>query len=186
MVETVSAVPDGVIIMGVVTKPGVFIFIAAALLFPAGLTAEENEPSDLLRYYDSELFQWNYSMSGGLTLNFQNQNASPIYGIRAPMKEALLRYPDSAKEYKAYRWKNTAGNILFWGGFAGTVGVFCVSAFFNEDVWIRGSPSLKIAAGVVLAGFLAEMTGVLLMSASQEDIYSAVNEYNRNRIGEYK
>jgi hypothetical protein len=172
--------------MGAVTKSGVFIFIAAALLFPAGLAAEENGPSDLSRYYDAELFQWNYSMFGGLTLNFQNQNASPLYGIKAPMREALLRYPDSAKEYKAYRWKNTAGNVLFWGGFAAAVGVLCVPAFINEDVWTRDSPNLRIAAGVVLGGFLAEMTGVLLMSASQEDIYSAVNGYNRNRIGEYK
>jgi hypothetical protein len=184
--KVVDLFPGGVV-MNVFAKSSFFIFVvAAALLFPAVLSAEEKESADLLRYYNSELFQWNYSLFGGLTLNFQNQNASPMYGIKTPMKDALLRYPDSAKEYKTYRWKNTTGNVLFWGGFAVTLSMCFMPAFLDEKEWFEDSPNVRIAASVMLGGMLSELVGIFLMSASQEDIYSAVNVYNRNRIGDYQ
>ena len=58
--------------------------LVSALTFSGNLTAQENTQidSDLPRYYDSELFQWDYSMFGGLKLNFQNQSSVTIYGIK--------------------------------------------------------------------------------------------------------
>jgi hypothetical protein len=173
--------------MSTFVKSGFFIFVLAAVLpFPAVLSAEENESSDLLRYYDSELFQWDYRVYGGLTLNFQNHSVSPIYGIASPMKAALLRYPDSAKEYKSYRWKNITGNVLFWGGFAATVGVMSGFVFLYEKDWTKDPLGAEIMAEVMVGGLLSEMVGCLLMSLSQDNIHSAVNVYNRNRIGDYK
>ncbi|MDR1230249.1 MAG: hypothetical protein LBK61_02485 [Spirochaetaceae bacterium] len=160
--------------------------LAAALLFPAVLSAEENESSDLLRYYDSELFQWDYNTFSGLTLNFQNQNVSPIYGIAPPMKAALLQYPDSAKEYKSYRWKSTAGNVLFWGGFIATVGIVVVPIYMDEIEWIQDPRRAEIVADVLAVGLISEMIGFMFMSLSQNNIYRAVKVYNRNRIGDYK
>jgi hypothetical protein len=43
-----------------------------------------------LHYYDTELFQWSYSMFGGLTLNFQNQSSITTFGLKESMKNVFI------------------------------------------------------------------------------------------------
>jgi hypothetical protein len=191
-----SIFPQGVV-MNTFAKSSFFVLsLTAALLFPAALSAEEKESAvlpaqekestNLLHFYDSELFQWNYSLFGGLTLNFQNQGTYPMFGLKTPMKEALLRYPDSAKEYKSYRGKNITGNVLFWGGYIALLGECFALAMFADENWEREPANVKLSAGILLGSLVSELIGAFLMTSSQEDIYSAVNMYNRNRIADYK
>ncbi|MDR1302841.1 MAG: hypothetical protein LBK43_10295, partial [Treponema sp.] len=63
-------------------------FLTLAMIFSGKLVAQEivQTNDNLLSYYDAELFQWSYSMFGGLTLNFKNQSAITTYGIKDNMK----------------------------------------------------------------------------------------------------
>jgi hypothetical protein len=173
--------------MNVLKARGFILVAAAAFVFPAFLPAQETTFSNLQQYYDAELFQWNFSLTGGLTLSFHNQNVSTIYGVKAPMKDAFLRYTDSANEYKSYKWKNAAGNFLLWGGLAAAAGaVMFLYASRYEDETGAMSNMQPAMGGVVLGGYAATFVGSFLISAGQENIYTAVNLYNRNRIGDFK
>ena len=164
------------------------VFLTLALIFSGNITAQENTQtnSELLHYYDRELFQWDVTLFGGLTLNFQNQSSRTAYGINDSMKKALLRYEDTTQQYRAYRGKTIAGNILIWSGLAAALG----GAYFplwgdtqDTDVCEK---NLKIGIGVMLGGFITELIGACILQSGQENIFRAVNLYNRNRIGEYR
>jgi hypothetical protein len=160
--------------------------LAAALTFSGNLAAQENmqtDNSNLLRFYDSELFQWDYSMFGGLTLNFQNQSAITIYGIKEPMKKAFLLYEDTSQQYRAYRGKNIAGNVLMWGGLTAVLAGTCIPINWQDGSYKN---NLEAAAGLILGGAVAELIGLLVLQSGQENIFNAVNMYNRHKMNEYK
>jgi hypothetical protein len=158
----------------------------------APATAKTN--GDLTRYYDAELFQWNYGMFTGLTLNFQNQSAITFYGIKDPMKDALRQYEDSRKKYNAYQRKTVIGNILTWGGLAALLGgVYLPFLAVTPQNDQRGDISyhaneelLTISIGLVLGGFLSEMIGSFVLQSGQASIFDAVRLYNRQKIGDYQ
>ena len=159
--------------------------LAAALAFSGNLAAQESAQTDrdLQRYYNSELMQWDYSMFGGLTLNFQNQNAVTLYGITEPMKNALLQYEDTSRQCRAYRGKNIAGNILTWGGLAAVAAGVCIPIIGHDDIAVY---NLDAALGTMIGGLAAELIGLFVLQSGQANIFNAVNSYNRHRISEYK
>jgi hypothetical protein len=87
-------------------------FLVLVLVFSGNLMAQENQQTNnnFLRYYDTELFQWSYSMFGGLTLNFQNQSSITMYGVKDSMKNAVFQYEDANQQSRSYRGKTIAGN----------------------------------------------------------------------------
>jgi hypothetical protein len=163
-------------------------FWALAIVFSGNLTAQENTQinGNLLRFYDSELFQWDYSMFGGLTLNFQNQSSRTMYGIKDTMKNVLLQYEDTNQQYRSYRGKTIAGNILMWGGLAAVIGGAYIPIFGYRQDYSVYEDNLKIGLGVMLGGLVTELIGAFILTSGQENIFNAVNLYNRHRINEYK
>jgi hypothetical protein len=160
--------------------------LASALVSSGTLAAQEIEKTnnDLLFYYDSELFQWNYGIFGGLTLNFQNQNSWTGFGIlKETMKNALLQYEDAGKKYRSYKNKNIAGNVLLWTGLAAVMAGAYVPALGD---WKEGSGGARIGIGLSLGGLVSEIIGIVLLHTGQEDIFDAVNLYNRHKIRDYK
>ncbi|MDR3122891.1 MAG: hypothetical protein LBU16_03820 [Treponema sp.] len=158
-------------------------FLALALLFSGRLAAQEIMQTDnnLLPYYDTELFQWSYSIFGGLTLNYRNQSSIAMYGIKDAMKDALLHYDDTNQRYRSYRSKTIVGNALVWSGL-GIVLAGGLLPFYGgtDDV------HLKITTGVMLGGLVTEIIGAFVLKSGQENIFDAVNIYNRRKISEYK
>jgi len=160
---------------------------ALAINFCGSLTAQENMEIDnnLGHYYDSELFNWSYSMFGGVSLNYLNQSSSTIYGIHTSMRNALLSYSDSGQEYKSYKWKNLTGNILMWGGV-----VMAISAFIplytdtndNNISELNRNISLSLSFG----GLVTTFTGIFFNASGQKNIFNAVTMFNRQKIMEYK
>jgi hypothetical protein len=159
--------------------------LALALTFSSNLAAQENiQPNEnLSRFYDTELFQWSYGMFSGMTLNYQNTNSNTMFGINESMKAALTRYEDTNRLYRSYRGKTIAGNVLIWGGLAAVIGGAFVPAF-------GGAQNLdnydKIGLGVMTGGLVSEIIGSFVLSSGQENIFDAVNLYNRQKIKEYK
>jgi hypothetical protein len=175
------------------TQMGIGVFLALTLLCAANTAAqvlEEKKPiNSALYYYDMELFHWSYGALGGLTLNFQNQSSSIRYTLPAPMRNALLKYPDSAKEYKTYKWKNALGNVLASGGLGFIVAGFYIPSawrdeYLSEDGELtqRGS---NLVFGFLLSGLTIEMIGSLLINGSQENLFSAVTLFNRDQMREF-
>jgi hypothetical protein len=160
-------------------------FLALALTFSSKLAAQENiQPNDnLLRFYDTELFQWNYGMFDGLTLNYQNENSNTMLGINKSMKAALGQYEDTNRLYRSYRGKTIAGNVLVWGGLAAVVGGVFVPVFGDRQ---NINDYYKIGLGVITGGLVSEIVGAFLFSSGQGNIFDAVNSYNRQKIKEYK
>jgi hypothetical protein len=162
-------------------------FLVLAVGFSGKLAAQEavQPSSNLLPYYDTELFQWNFGMFSGLTLNFQNQSSVVTYGIKESMKNALTQYEDTNQQYRSYRNKTIAGNILVWTGFATImVGAF-VPIFWdsNDKAYENNS---RIGIGVAFGGLMAEIIGAFVLQSGQENIFDAVNLYNRRKINDYK
>ncbi|MDR0644626.1 MAG: hypothetical protein LBG05_06920 [Treponema sp.] len=165
-------------------------FLALAMIFSGNLAAQEiletKTNSNLLSYYDTELFQWSYSMFGGLALNFQNQSSVTMYGIKESMKNAFIQYEDTNQRYRSYRGKTIAGNILLWGGFATVLAGAYVPIFGTSQDNNNYENTFKISIGVMLGGLVTEIIGAFILQSGQENIFDAVNLYNRYRINDYK
>ena len=162
-------------------------FFMLAMIFSGKLMAQESiqANSNLLNYYNTELFHWSYNMFGGLSLNYYNQSSSTMFGINNSMKEALQSYPDSSQEYNSYKRKNKTGNILMWGGLAIILGgafipVIGVNDNDNFDRY------LQAYAGVTIGGAVATLVGSFFLSSGQENLFYAVNDFNRAKMGDYK
>jgi hypothetical protein len=152
--------------------------LAIALSCSRMLVAEEKaQTNDLAYFYDAEMFQWNYSLFGGLTLNFHNQSAMTVYGIKDSMKDALMQYDDSRREYSSYRRKTISGSILTWGGLAAVCLGLPILRYFDFSADGR-----DIAIGVMLGGFVFDIIGLFVWHSGQENIFTAVNLYNRHKI----
>ncbi|MDR2477480.1 MAG: hypothetical protein LBD18_06825 [Treponema sp.] len=129
--------------MKTVLKAG---FLTLAIIISGNLMAQENTKvnSDLLHYYNSELFQWDFTMFGGLTLNFQNQSSRSIYGINNSMRNALSQYKDTNQEYRSYRGKTIAGNTLMWGGLAAAIVGAYIPFFGDRQDYDAHEKNLKL------------------------------------------
>jgi hypothetical protein len=160
-------------------------FLVLALVFSNNLVAQENiQPNDnLLRFYDTELFQWSYDMFSGLTLNYQNNNSNAMFGINESMKTALMQYEDTNRLYRSYRGKTIAGNVLAWGGLAAVIGGAFVPAFGSTQ---NIDNNYKIGLGVMAGGLVSEIICIFILYSGQGNIFDAVNLYNRQKIKEYK
>jgi len=170
--------------MKLLLKIGFFIL---AVVFSGNLIAQESIQADsnLPNYYNTELFHWSYNMIGGLSLNLYNQSSSTVFGINKSMRDALQSYTDSGQEYGSYRWKNTTGNILMWGGFLTILGgafipVIGVNDSNNFDRY------LQACAGVSILGAVTTLVGAFFYTAGQENLFYAVNNFNRAKMGDYK
>lgn len=165
------------------TLISVFILLTAQIL-----VAQENgstdEPISFLQLYDTELFQWNYDMSSGLTLNYQNQSSGIAFGINNAMRDALLGFPDSGEEYKLFRRKNITGTALIYGGLA----MILAAAFIplitisdNAEVELR---DLRLTFGFLCGGSLSAITGSFVLTSGHRNLFNAVNTFNRNKARE--
>jgi hypothetical protein len=161
-------------------------FLALTITFSGTLIAQETaQPNnDLLHYYDTELFQWDYSMFNGLTLNFQNQSALTMYGIKDSMRNALIQYEDTNQQYGSYRSKTIAGNILMWGGFATVIASVPIFANLQDENIYENN--FKVGLGIMLGGLVTELIGAFILQSGQENIFNAVNLHNRHKITDYK
>jgi hypothetical protein len=134
-------------------------------------------------------------MFSGLTLNFQNQTATTIYGIKSSMKDALRQYEDSLQKYNAYQRKTVAGNILMWGGLAAVIGGVYMPFFAiteEEDstgdmvTYKTDEKLLNISIGMLLGGMVSNLIGSIVLQSGQASIFDAVHVYNRHKIGDYQ
>jgi len=148
-----------------------------------GIQNLEQPPTYFTQFYDTEMFQWNRNFFGGLTLNYQNQNKRIFWGVNSTMENALLRYPDSGEAYNTYKRLNTTGSYMIIGG-AGvmTFGYFYPFLksgyyYYDYDLYLR---NMEIAAGIIGTGLIIEIIGLLMKSAGRENLFHAVNMYNRN------
>jgi hypothetical protein len=153
-------------------------FLVVALFCSRILMAEEKAQTNGLSYfYDAEMFQWNYDLFGGLTLNFHNQSSQAIFGIKDAMKNALAQYDDTRKQYNSYRWKTTSGNILAWSGLT----VACAGIPFLHHFG-SSENGREVVIGVMLGGLVSEIIGVFVLYSGQENIFNAVNLYNKHKV----
>jgi hypothetical protein len=153
------------------------------LFIVQNLVAQENTDvetdSDLVNYYNSELFHWNYSYFAGVRLNFQNQNSSILFGINKNMVEALKLYPDTNEYYQSFRRKNIRGNIFLWGGFAIAIGgAFSIPHIPDENV--------PVVMRVTLGGLVIELIGAFILPSVQENLFNAIHSYNWHKMSKYK
>jgi len=160
-------------------------FLMLAVILSGNLMAQESAQanSNLSDYYNTELFHWSYNMIGGLSLNLYNQSSSTMFGINKSMIDALKLYPDSAQEYDSYRRNNLTGNLLLWGGVAAVLGGAFIPIFGNSD---NLDLNLKIYAGLSIGGAISTIVGSFFLSSGQENLFYAVNNFNRAKIREYK
>jgi hypothetical protein len=162
-------------------------FLTLVLFFSQNLAAQEDtqENKALLNYYNMELFQWSYSW-GGLSLNYQNQSSNPFFGgLKESMQKALALYDDTNQKYLSYRKKTLWGNIFYWSGCAAMLSVpfiFVLSPMEGDNI---KQSAWNAYYGLMGGGVAFAFTSIFLLFSGQEDLFDAVNLYNRNRINEY-
>jgi hypothetical protein len=157
------------------------LYLFVSFLIP--LHAEEE--SELLDYYDAETVTINYSLMGGITLNYQGNNYGTLFGLDAGMKSTLSSYAEVKKLIDSYSSMNTAGNIMFWGGLVALTGgtIMAVVDFTPEE----GLSGLGFAGfGIGIGGLVFSTIGQFLIPASFDPLIKGVNVYNRNKIEEYR
>ena len=169
------------VFMKVIVKVFVFAFV---LFFSSNLYAQEKLQTNagIVQFYDSELFQWNYNIWNGLTLNYKNQNYGTLFGIPDAMKDAFSLYDDAYKEYNIYNKKMIAGNIMTFCGLIAALGGITYSIVgVNNDPFNYNSAGIWIFWG----GFTVELIGVLIRDDSTENLFNAARIFNRHKISEY-
>ena len=162
-------------------------FLALVLLFSQNLAAQEQEQDvqenkSLLNYYSTELFQWSYDFWGGFYLNYQNQSSRTIFGLKESMQKPLALYDDSNQKFLSYKTKTLLGNIFFWSGYAVIFSSPFIMAYGNGDSDNYNS----ITMGALGSGLVFILVGSFLFTSGQENIFDAVNSYNKNKIAEYR
>ena len=163
-------------------------FFALALLFSQNLIAQENnqENNDLLKYYGTEFFQWSYDFWGGMNLNYQNQSSKTMFGLKESMQKALASYDNTNQKFLSYKKKTLLGNIFFWSGYAALLSSpFILFSGLNDDVDCY-STVVGASVGVFGGGLISMIIGNFMFSSGQENIFDAINLYNRNKLAEYK
>jgi hypothetical protein len=167
------------------------VFSIAFLVFAQNITAQETGPetgqnieeTDIVRFYNSELFHWNYNMFDGLTLVYKNQSSSTSFRINEMMRNAFLEYSDSSQEYNSYRKKTITGNVLIYSGLALALSAFIplYSNIENEAAFYR---NINISIGLSVSGLVSTIIGSFFSSSGQENIFNAVNMFNKNKLQE--
>jgi len=163
-------------------------FFALALFFSQSLIAQENnqDNNDLLKYYGTEFFQWSYDFWGGMNLNYQNQSSKTMFGLKDSMQKALASYENTNQKFLSYKKKTLLGNIFFWSGYAAMLSSpFILFSGSNESVDCY-STVVGASLGAFGGGLISMIVGNLLFSSGQENIFDAINLYNRNKIADYK
>jgi hypothetical protein len=163
-------------------------FLAFVLVFSQNLAAQEQEEDvqvnkSLLTYYSTELFQWSYDFWGGLYLNYQNQSSRTMFGLKESMQKPFSLYEDTNQKFLSYKTNTLWGNIFFWSGYAVILSSPFILAYDNG----RGDYyTLNATLGALGSGLIFMLIGNFLFTSGQENIFDAVNLYNRNKLAEYR
>ncbi|MDR2953271.1 MAG: hypothetical protein LBU82_08535 [Treponema sp.] len=163
-------------------------FFTLALLFSQNLTAQENiqENINLVNFFNAELFQWSYDFWGGLNLNYQNQSSKTMFGLKDSMQKALAEYNDTNQKFLSYKKKTLFGHIFLWSGYAAVLSSPFILAFSPMEGDNYSQAILNATYGVLGGGLASVIAGAFLFTSGQENIFDAVNLYNRNKLAEYK
>lgn len=162
-------------------------FLVLVVLFAQNVIAQEEAPKniDLLSYYNTELFQWSYDFWGGKSLNYQNQSSTTMAGLKDSMEKALSAYEDTNKKFLSYKNKTLVGHILFWTGYTAVLTSPFIAAYGPRDGDALTPDTFGATMGVMGGGLAVLTAGAILWDLGQEDIFDAVNLYNRTKIAEY-
>jgi hypothetical protein len=168
-----------------VLKIGVLVL---ALLVSQSLFAQEDvqENNGLLNYYGTELFQWSYDFWGGLNLNYQNQSSKTMFGLKDTMQKALASYDDTNQMYLSYKKKTLLGNVFFWSGYAALLSSPFILAYGSWEGGNYNRPAVNTAWAVFGGGLVSVLVSSFIFSSGQENIFDAVNVYNRNKLSDYE
>jgi len=164
-----------------------FLALTLVLFFSQNLAAQEDvqENKSLLNFYSTELFQWSYDFWGGLYLNYQNQSSRTIFGLRESMQKPFTLYDDTKQKFQSYKTKTLLGNIFFWSGYAVILSSPFILAYGDSgnDYY---SLAVDVTLGALGSGIIFILIGNLLFTSGQENIFDAVNLYNKNKLAEYR
>ena len=153
------------------------VFISLIIL-STNLTFSQ-ESKELLGFYDSELFQFNFDMLGGLQITYRGQTSTAKFGIPKSFIQNLDQYPDSKNYIEAYRKLNKTANVFFWTGLGALVVVFPFSiSLMNESV-------VEVGSSVAFGGMVSIIVGAFLYPASYNKLLLSVNTYNRKKLQEF-
>jgi hypothetical protein len=108
-----------------------------------------------------------------------------MFGLKESMQKALASYDDTNQKYLAYRKKTLWGNIFFWSGYAAVLSGPFILVYGPREGDNYTSGTLNATWGVMGGGLVSLLIGSFLFYAGQENIFDAVNLYNRNRIADY-
>ena len=172
--------------MKVFMKIGICALVLLFSQISQNLAAQENvqENNALLNYYSTELFQWSYDFWAGLSLNYQNQSSTTMFGLKESMQKALALYDDTNQKFLSYKKNTLIGNIFFWSGYTAILSSPFIWLFGPRE---GGDPgTLYASLGVMGGGLVSLIVGSFVLNSAQVNIFDAVNLYNRNRIADYR
>ena len=159
-------------------------FVAVALIVASAHLAMAQESGDIVSYYDTELFHFNYNMFGGLMLEYGDLSSSIQFGIPSFLRDTLSSYPDSGEYAKSFSKLNRTGNIMLWSGLAVAL-AGSYYPLFARDGGIDDT-ELAVSLGTTLGGCAATIVGAFLYEAAIEKLFQSVRVYNKHRIEEFK
>ncbi|MDR2901386.1 MAG: hypothetical protein LBV20_07715 [Treponema sp.] len=166
-------------------KVGFFVLVLF-LLLANNVAAQEkkSQNNDVLSFYGTELFQWSYDAWGGLSLNYQNQSSTPD-GLKDSMEKALASYEETNQKMLSFKQNNIFGNIFLGIGLTAAISGPFVAIYGPHEGGVMTPVTMYTTLGLSGGGLLLTIVGVLIYDQGIEDIFDAVNLYNRMKISEY-
>jgi len=157
--------------------------ILIALVTPAFAQQKES----LSEFYDSEIIKVSYPFGSGLTLSVKGTTSTIGWKLSPIFSDLLIQYPSSKVSFESYKKDYRKGNIMIWSGLAGLFAGSLVFVMRNSNATSIdfGDPVNIASYSGMIAGAAVETIGAFFVSSSYENLFNAVNQYNREKIKEF-
>jgi len=159
------------------------IYISLLILSVTSQTKES-----LLEYYNNEIITIICPLGSDLNLNVNGITSSIGFKLSPLITERISAYPTSKELFIEYQKQYKNGSIQLWSGFSGLLIGSAIFGLYNSDQndikSIVDPINIASISGMTI-GLIIESIGAMKISRSQENLFNAINLYNREKIKEY-
>ncbi len=163
--------------------------LTVVIIFAFVFSVFSQEQQSLEEYFNSEIIKVSYPFGSGVSLNVNGTTSTIGWRLSPVISNMLNQYPTSKVSFEQYKKENRTGNVLLWSGLGGMMASTLVFSYKNSDVTGNinfSDPVNVVSFSGIFIGSIIEVVGAFIMSSGYEDLFNSINQYNLEKIKEYK